>query len=151
MRYVDSPRRPRDCHRRTGCASDGAEGHTGQLYAGDVRDEGTAVHDEYEGARLVEKVRCVWVHVLDQQVEEHGCVCCGVAERARGRTGRIGLSAAAGMDDGGVLDKRWEVLCAEMDEARNDIIASSSTILTILRLFWRRLGISSVSSVKKLR
>ena len=56
-------------------------------------------NNECEGARLEEEVRCVWAHVLDQQVEDHDCVCCSVAGRAGAGNGGIGLGVAAEVDD----------------------------------------------------
>ena len=55
-------------------------------------------------------------------------------------TGRIEVNAAAEMDDGSVLGERGEFECGERDEGRNDVVASATTILTILRLFWREFG-----------
>ena len=37
-----------------------------------------------KGARHVE-MRCVWIHVLDQQVEEHNRLCSGVRDTGGGR------------------------------------------------------------------
>ena len=55
-------------------------------------------------------------------------------------TGRVELDAAAEMDDGSVLGEQGEFECGERDEGRNDVVASATTILTILRLFWREFG-----------
>ena len=81
------------------------------------------------------------------RVEEHDRLCSGVVERVGAGTGRIELGTAVEMDDGSVLGKRWEVQCVERDEARNDVVASSSTILTISSLFWRRLGMTRETSI----
>ena len=75
------------------------EGRTDLLRVGDVCDESGVVHDECEEARLVEEVRCVWVHVVDQQVEDYDCVRRGVEELAGAGSGQIGLGAATEMDE----------------------------------------------------
>ena len=55
-------RTPRAGHRTVVGAAPGTERKGTQARcarAGDVRDEGGVVHDECEGARLVEEVRCM--------------------------------------------------------------------------------------------
>ena len=70
---------------------------------GDVREEDAAVGDERERARLVEEMRCMWVHVSINRLKSTIASVAVLRKRVGARTGWIELGAAAEMNDGGVL------------------------------------------------
>ena len=115
MRHGDAPRRPRyqSWHRSAGGER---KGRTDALCMRDLREERAAVYEECEGTALVEELGPVHVLVLDQQVEEHDCICRIFSEWSAGRSwfeewtgaGRIWLGAATETDGQGVWGVWWE-------------------------------------------